>query len=243
MITEMGKLATPRGPVAMAVVATLMIFAAACSKTPAMKSDGGAAKAQASMASGHENPGQRSQLEDAASGGMPSPTLGEGANAAEAAAANSQPGLDAVPGELPTVWEMPQGAVALGKPVTQPQSLRLAEIQNNFTPYLQKTVLLEATAEKICQAKGCWMTVVDGEGAPIWVRWASGCGGEFAFPKDAAGKRMVVEGTLAEKEISAEDAEHIAGESPGMDAAKIAGKTFEINATACVVLPDPKKQS
>lgn len=243
MIAEKGKLATQRGPAAVAVAATLMIFAAACSKTPAMKSDADAAQAKASMAAGGENLGEGSSSENAAFGEMPSPTLGEGASAADAAAANSHPGLDAVPGELPAVWEMPQGAIALGKPVTQPQSLRLAEMQNNFTPYLQKTVLIEATAEKICQAKGCWMTVVDGEGAPIWVRWASGCGGEFAFPKDAAGKRMVVEGTLAEKEISAEDAEHIAGESPGMDAAKIAGKTFEINATACVVLPDPKKQS
>jgi hypothetical protein len=153
----------------------------------------------------------------------PPARTGEGGEAAQETAASA--------------YVPPAGAAAIGRPVTQHAPAKLASVQSDFTPYLSKTVLVEATVEAVCQAKGCWMTVKDGAGAPIWVRWSSGCGGEFAFPKDAAGRRVVVEGTLAEKEITPEEAAHYAGESQGMDAAKIAGKTFEINATACVVLP------
>ncbi len=123
-------------------------------------------------------------------------------------------------------------------PITQSAPVRLAAIRSDAAKYMSKTVLVEATADRVCQAKGCWMTVKDGEGAPIWVRWASGCGGEYAFPKDAAGKRVIVEGTLTEREITAEEAEHYASDSPGIDAAKIAGKSFEIDATACLVMPE-----
>jgi hypothetical protein len=122
--------------------------------------------------------------------------------------------------------------------MTQAVPLKLAALRSDTGTHLSKTVLVEATAQAVCQAKGCWMTVKDGEGAPIWVRWGSGCGGAYAFPKDAAGKRVVVEGTLVESEITPEQAAHYASESPGMDAAKIIGKTFEIHATACAVLPE-----
>ncbi len=145
--------------------------------------------------------------------------------------------MTATPGST-GAFAPPAGSTAIGQPITQPAPMKLAALQADVAPHLARTVLVEATAEAICQAKGCWMTVKDGEGAPIWVRWSSGCGGEFAFPKDAAGRRVLVEGTLSEKEISAEDAEHLAEESLGLDAAKIAGKTFEIDATACVVLPE-----
>ena len=95
----------------------------------------------------------------------------------------------------------------------------------------------EATAAAICQAKGCWMTIADGEGEPIWVRWSSGCGGKYAFPKDAAGRRMIVQGSFYEKEIDAAAAEHLAAENETLDKDAIVGKAFEMNATGCVVLP------
>jgi hypothetical protein len=47
---------------------------------------------------------------------------------------------------------------------------------------------------------------------------------------------MLVQGSLYAKTISEADAEHLAAESEGLEAAQIAGDTFEINATACVVL-------
>lgn len=136
----------------------------------------------------------------------------------------------------PQHFEIPDGAVLVGNAPSQVSPVSLQAIQKEPETYLGKTVLIQATAEDVCQAKGCWMTLKE-QGPSIWVRWSSGCGGEFAFPKDAAGKRVLVEGTLVEKELSSEDAEHIAGESKSLNASEIAGKAFEIDAVSCVILP------
>jgi hypothetical protein len=135
---------------------------------------------------------------------------------------------------------VPDGAIALGEPLTVREApVRLATVSAHPERYFEKTLLVEATATAVCQAAGCWMTISDGAGEPIWVRWSTGCGGQYAFPRDAAGKRILVQGSFYPKEIAAEDAEHLAGESGGaMDAAAITGRTFEMNATACVVLPE-----
>jgi hypothetical protein len=95
----------------------------------------------------------------------------------------------------------------------------------------RKTLLVQAVAEDVCQGKGCWMTV-KGEGEAMWVRWSTGCGGEFAFPKDVVGKKVVIEGTLREKEMRPEEAQHLAAEAKNMNAAEITGKTFEIDAVS-----------
>ena len=137
---------------------------------------------------------------------------------------------------------LPEGAQVLGEAITVTDApVPLATVRANPENYFEKTLLVESTAQDICQQAGCWMTIVDGDGEPIWVRWATGCGGQYSFPKDASGRRMLVQGSFYPKEIDPEDAEHIAGESPGMkmDVEEIAGKTFEMNATACVLLPVP----
>jgi hypothetical protein len=134
-------------------------------------------------------------------------------------------------------YEAPAGAVQVGEEITVEAPVRLAAVTSSPEGYFEKTILVEATAANVCQSKGCWMTMTDGEGDPIWVRWSSGCGGKYAFPKDLAGKRVIVQGSIYEKEIDAKAAEHLAGESKGLEADEIAGKTLEMNASACVILP------
>jgi len=136
----------------------------------------------------------------------------------------------------PKHFEIPEGAVLVGNSPSQKSPVSLLAIQKEPDAYLGKTVLVQATAEEVCQAKGCWMTVKEA-GPSIWVRWSSGCGGTFAFPKDVAGKKVLIEGTLVQKEVSEEEAQHIAAESKGLSASEIAGKTFEIDAVSCVILP------
>ena len=132
-------------------------------------------------------------------------------------------------------FAVPNGATLIGNAPTQVSPISLAAIQKEPAAYVGKKVLIQATAEDVCQGKGCWMTVKS-DGPAIWVRWSTGCGGEFAFPKDVAGKKVVIEGTLREKEMTPEEAQHLAAESKEMNAAEIAGKTFEIDAVSCVVL-------
>ncbi len=155
------------------------------------------------------------------------------AETTEAAAPEAAvPAVVSIPG-------IPDDAVRLGETITVTEApVPLATVRANPDPYFEKTILVSATTEAVCQTAGCWMTISDGEGEPIWVRWSTGCGGKYSFPKDAAGSRIVVQGSFYPKEIEAKDAEHIAEESGGELAAEdIVGKTFEMNATACVVVP------
>jgi hypothetical protein len=139
-------------------------------------------------------------------------------------------------GSAAVTSSIPAGLTVIGEAMENGPRVTLAEIRKDPTRYFEQTLLVEGTAADVCQVKGCWLTLSDGAGEPIWVRWSSGCGGAYSFPKDAAGKRMLVQGSLYAKTISEADAEHLAAESEGLEAAEIAGDTFEINATACVVL-------
>lgn len=133
---------------------------------------------------------------------------------------------------------IPADAQRIGEAITVVTApITLADMRANPADYFEKTLLVEGTAAAVCQAKGCWMTITDGVGEPIWVRWSSGCGGAYAFPKEAAGKHVILQGSFYAKEISPADAEHLAGESGTLKADEIAGSTYEINATACVVMP------
>lgn len=136
-------------------------------------------------------------------------------------------------------FAMPEGATHVGQAIEIAEPVRLAAVKKDPEAYFDKTILVEADASAVCQSKGCWLTISDGEdaGDPIWVRWASGCGGKYAFPKDLAGQRILIQGSFYEKEIAPADAEHLAAESKDLKAEDIVGRTFEMNATACVILP------
>lgn len=155
------------------------------------------------------------------------------------APADKAPAEPASAGETVAARTWPEGAVVIGEPIQAGEPVELAAVKADPTAYFEKTILVEATASAVCQAKGCWMTITDaaGEGEPIWVRWSSGCGGQYAFPKDAAGQRIIVQGSFYEKEIDEAAAEHLAAENDKIDAEAITGKTFEMNATGCVLLP------
>jgi hypothetical protein len=134
---------------------------------------------------------------------------------------------------------IPDGSAVIGEELTAESAIPLATIRTDPERYFERTLLVEATAAAVCQAKGCWLTLSDGSSTsdPIWVRWSSGCGGAYAFPQDIVGKKVWVQGSLYAKTISEEDAEHLAQESALLEADDIAGDAFEMNATACVILP------
>ena len=155
---------------------------------------------------------------------------------AEAPAA-SEPAAEAA-----AAYQPPEGSVHVGEALEAKERVTLTQVRATPEKYFEQTIFVEATAVDVCQAKGCWMTVKDGEVEPIWVAWNTGCGGKYAFPKDVAGKRILVQGSFYEKEISEKDAEHLAEESQGLKADEIAGKTYEMNATAVIILPAAEEE-
>jgi hypothetical protein len=68
------------------------------------------------------------------------------------------------------------------------------------------TVLVSATAAKVCEKKGCWVTLTEGDKS---VRVTMK---DYAFflPADIAGKTLVVEGVLQEKVTPEADRKHYA---------------------------------
>lgn len=127
---------------------------------------------------------------------------------------------------------LPQGDV-IGKEMKPQTSYRFAVVDADPSKFFEKTVLVEARIKAVCQKAGCWMQVED-EGRTALVRWETGCGGRFTFPKDAAGKRVLIQGSFYPKELSEDDVKHMEEEAGGKVALRREG--YEFNASAVMLL-------
>lgn len=58
-----------------------------------------------------------------------------------------------------------------------------------------KTVQIEGTVQKLCPGKGCWVEVSDGKSSAI----AKSLNDSVLFPKDAVGKKVLVQGIVRVK--------------------------------------------
>ncbi len=119
----------------------------------------------------------------------------------------------------------------------QPQTpVRFAVVDASPAQYFDKPVLVEATVKAVCQKMGCWMQVED-EGHTAMVRWESGCGGKYAFPKDAVGKRVLIQGTFYPKHMDESEVEHLKEE--GGDKLAVRKDGYEFNASSVMYLEEP----
>jgi hypothetical protein len=130
---------------------------------------------------------------------------------------------------------LPQGQVVGAE--MQPQTpVRFAVVDASPAQYFDKPVLVEATVKAVCQKMGCWMQVED-EGHTAMVRWESGCGGKYSFPKDAAGKRVLIQGTFYPKHMDESEVEHLKEEGGAKLAVRQDG--YEFNASSVMYLDAP----
>jgi hypothetical protein len=123
----------------------------------------------------------------------------------------------------------------LGEEIQPQPSVHFAVVDATPSKFFEKTVLVEATIKAVCQKGQCWMQIED-EGKTAMVRWETGCGGKYKFPKDGAGKRVLIQGSFYPKEISPDDAEHLEEEAGQKLGLKLDG--YEFNASAVLVLAD-----
>ena len=66
-------------------------------------------------------------------------------------------------------------------------------------------VKVTGTVESVCQAKGCWMVIKDGDmQARVLVKDHA-----FAIPMDGKGKAAIVEGTITSKELTQANVDHL----------------------------------
>lgn len=111
------------------------------------------------------------------------------------------------------------------------EPISLASALNEPT---EATIKVEATVQTVCKKKGCWFTM-GGEGVDDEVRVRMK---DYAFfvPRNSEKAHVVAEGTLKQRELSQEEAQHYAddaaeaGETPEkVDAART---VWEFTATA-----------
>lgn len=97
-----------------------------------------------------------------------------------------------------------------------------------------EAVKVSGTVEAVCQKKGCWMVMKDGDmQARVLVKDHA-----FAIPMDGKGKAAVVEGTLEEKQLDEANVAHL--KKDGDDTLEGDGprKEFFLHATAVELQPN-----
>lgn len=117
-----------------------------------------------------------------------------------------------------------------GSPFALQESRPLSEVLASV-PDAPVQVTGEVTA--VCQKKGCWMVIKDGDAqARVLMKDHA-----FAIPFDGKGKKAVVEGTVKTKELSEGQVKHIE-EDAGRDPSKVSGTRTEYILTASGVRLD-----
>jgi Domain of unknown function (DUF4920) len=83
-------------------------------------------------------------------------------------------------------------SLKLGAPIRSSTVVPLTSIAKDTEKYAKTTVKTEGRVSAVCQAMGCWMEIVD-TNSEAHIRMS---GHSFFIPKNAAGRRAFVEGTV-----------------------------------------------
>ena len=104
-----------------------------------------------------------------------------------------------------------------GKGVTLTEApISLTEALNRKSELNGKEILVKAEVAQVCQSKGCWMMLKDGD-HQVRVTLSNY---SFFVPKDSAKREALVQGKIFDKKISAAEARHYAKDA-GMAAAEV----------------------
>ena len=131
------------------------------------------------------------------------------------------------------LWAKDASVRTFGKPLSIKKALSLQEALQQPAKYQNQKVLLEGKISDVCQMKGCWLMLSDGERA-IRIKFE---GYSFFVPKDSRGKKVRAEGRLSQETLSEDMARHYAAEqSTKSDPSEIKGPqrvvTFEATGVA-----------
>ncbi|UOG77003.1 DUF4920 domain-containing protein [Hymenobacter tibetensis] len=135
---------------------------------------------------------------------------------ASLSACQSTPATDTASAAKPTPAVAAEaGGKTYGTAVSMEGAKPLSELQQVLGDKDSAQVKLVGTADAVCQAKGCWLTMKTPEGKEMRVRFK-----DYAFfvPKDIAGKTVVINGWAHREEVPVSDLQHYA---------KDAGKSAE----------------
>ncbi len=99
-----------------------------------------------------------------------------------------------------------------GEPFSDEGAVPVQAVVAEREAYLGRAVKIEGTVAEVCQMAGCWLTLQTGDGNNIRILVARKEDGNYAFtvPKDISGRRVVVQGMLAEETLLEGAQQHLA---------------------------------
>jgi hypothetical protein len=115
-----------------------------------------------------------------------------------------------------------------GAGLTLEEITPLGDVVSRPDLHIDRTLLVKGRILDVCQNKGCWMVLTDGE-SQMRIRFADY---GFFVPKDSSGKDAYVEGRAAVEEISEKEARHYEAESRDGDPSKVHGPQRVVSFTA-----------
>jgi len=114
---------------------------------------------------------------------------------------------------------------SFGAGVTNPESaISFAEVNTKLDSLDSLNVVMRAKVSEVCQAKGCWMNLVDPSNTAQGELFVQFKDYGFFMPKDIAGREVIVEGKAFKEATSVEELRHYA-EDAGKTAEEIAAIT------------------
>jgi hypothetical protein len=116
--------------------------------------------------------------------------------------------------------DKPESKTSWGSKIVLKDALTLTEAIKNFKTIGNKEILVEGAVQKVCEEKGCWMGIGDGN---LKVRVTFKNYG-FFVPTDLVGKKAMIQGVLEHTTMSVADARHYAKDS-GAGANEVAAIT------------------
>jgi hypothetical protein len=119
------------------------------------------------------------------------------------------------------------GAGHFGAPFALAQTQSLASVLEGYASIGETPVQVRGEVDAVCQKKGCWMVIKDGDATARVLMKDHG----FAVPFDGKGKKAVVEGTIRAKQLSEAQVKHIE-EDAGRDPSAVSGTRNEYILTA-----------
>ncbi len=94
-----------------------------------------------------------------------------------------------------------------GAGTTAKGALEVNLLEEKLVTAEKYTGKVKGTVSKVCEKKGCWMTLAQTDGEGIMIRFKDY---KFFIPKDIVGKDVVLEGIAQRTTTSVEDLRHYA---------------------------------
>jgi hypothetical protein len=90
--------------------------------------------------------------------------------------------------------------VGYGEPISDVQSVRIADLLEHPEQYVDQRVKVEGLVDDVCPMKGCWLDIVDRQSRET-IRFKVE-DDVIVFPIEARGSDIVAEGVLRRQELS-----------------------------------------